>query len=318
MKNNQRKVAFLFVLTVTILILSSNTHMAQATNDYSYGAQIDPIDSRFVVKPEFKNIESRISIKNTGEDALFHISAKEKTKSISPDILYLDKEQKWSEVSASPILIKKNESRMITLVMKSTKQKLNEGDYYVETAITILPTYIPLTLDKYVQIRPNLVANTTVSVTSSGYTKVQAKVAHFTNLTGNIIMSNTEPNIVLLVQNLDKYSLFVKGTVQIKKDLDSQSIDLFPTNIRANNQAYLTNVANGQEKNVKPNKKLSWGKYSVTAQLSTANSNTPTVFASFDLWVVPIGTIYFISITLIIVLITAIFIYHFHKTHNYG
>ncbi len=316
MKNSLLKFTFRCILLGIFITQSNFVSDAIAIDGYSYGFQVDPVVSRFVVKPKFEAIESRVSIKNTGDDALFQISSSEKTKSIDTTVLYLDNDQKWSPVTA-PILIKENEAKTITLVIKSSKPKINEGDYYIETKIAILPTYIPLTLSKYLQIKPGMMAKTTISITNTGYTKILPKVAHFTNLTGNVIMSNTEPKIVLLVQNLDKYSLFVKGNIQIKKDGVSESIDILPTNIEANNQSYLTNVTNSNEKIVKLNKTLSWGKYSLYAQVYTANTSTPTIFASYDLWVIPIGTVYFLSILLIAMLVS-LFFYHFFSTKKYG
>ena len=294
------------ILLLTVFIYFAFLQCSVSAQEYSYSAKVYPVSQRYAAKPNFKLIESRLTIQNTGEDALFNVASSFEKDFLNVNFLYLDKDQKWSPVT-KPLLIKSKRSSIVMLQIKP-KNELEERDYLVGTDITILPAYTPLTSSKNIQIQPKIKTKTVISVTENGYTNIKAKIAFFTNLGGAFILSDNSPKIVLLVQNLDKYSLDVNGTIEIKTGDKTKIVDLSQITIEANNQAYLTNNQNNDY--IGFGEKLKPGKYELNARIRTGHSSEPTVFATYVLWVFP-HTLLYSLVAALIVLLIILFFYHF-------
>ena len=290
-----------------LLFLCTNLPATRAfAQDYDYSAKVYPISQRYVAKPDFKPIESRITIQNTGDDAFFKIATQFEESALEIKLLYLDNNQKWSRVN-QPIFIKSKASKII-MVQIQPVDKLEERDYVVETNVSLLPAYTPLTSSKYLQIEPRIKTKIVVSSTQNGLTSIRAKIAYFTNLNGMVILSDQSPKIVLLIQNLNKHSLDVEGVVDIRKDNKLESTSLIPITIEANNQSNLTNTTGSEYIHIGDN--LPWGKYELSAKIKTGQPKEPTIFANYTLWVLPHVVLYPFVGSLIIVLLVSFF-YHF-------
>jgi len=293
-------VAYIFLLAFLCISLPNIDVLAQ---EYDYSAKVYPIVQRYVAKPDFKSIESRVTIQNTGEDALFKVSNQHEEDALKVKLLHLDDDQKWSVIS-QPIFIKSKASKIIMMQIEPI-DKLEERDYTVETNILLLPAYTPLSSSKYLQIEPSIKTKIVISATQNGLTSIKAKIAYFTNLNGMFSLSDQPPKIVLLIQNLNKHSLDVEGVVEIKKDNKLETVNLIPITIEANNQSNLANSPSSEY--IQIGDDLPSGKYELSAKIKTGQSKEPTIFANYTLWVLPHTILYSLVGSLIIVLIISFF-----------
>ncbi len=307
-----RNLKFITLAGLTLLNLILLPHYTNANNpSYLYRTRIDPSTQRYVAKKNFKTIESKFAVTNVGEDALYVVTADENSGKLETKIIYLSKDQTWSDVTA-PILLKSKESTIFSTIITRKGDSIEEKDYYVNTNFRITPVYTPPSSKDVIKVMPEVVATTIVAVNESGFTNVNASVAYFTNTSGPVVTESNGTDLIILIQNLDKYSISLEGEMLVKDPSGiEKTIQFSPAIIRANGQSYISNQSDRQS--ILIGDPLKFGKYDLSAKFRVFPNKNPTIFTNYSFWSIPKLYIYACVFILLILFIVSSMYFIFAK-----
>lgn len=292
------------LILLNFILLPDCTHAS--TPNYLYKATIDPSTQRYVAKRNFKIIESKVTVTNTGEDALFRVATSEDSRKLDTKVIYLNKEQKWAHATA-PILLKSKESAIFSTIITRKEGVIEERDYYVNTNFSIHSIHTPPSSEDVIRIIPEVITTTIIAVNDIGMTDIKTSVAYFTNTSGPIVTNADESDLILLIQNLGRHSISLEGEMVVKDpERLETTVNLLPAIIKANGQSYISNQKGNH--NIAIKDPLKFGRYELSAKFKVFPNKSPTIFTNYSFWSIPKGYIYsFILILLILFMVSSLY-----------